>query len=112
MPAGDYARRWLRDLAGGAHVVRQIELPHVRAVLAAVQTGACPLGVVYATDTRDRELHTVGQWAPTGEVGPLYAWAAVTESPRAEAAREVLRAAVARHDVFRAHGFVAAAVGR
>jgi len=106
VPAGDYARRWIADL--DLREVRLVELPHVRAVAAAVETGACPLGMVYATDLRGRDLHALARWEPAHEVGPVYAWALVTESPRAEAAQALIEAALTRRDVFAAHGFRAA----
>ncbi len=105
VPAGDYARRWLADLDLDPGALRLIELPHVRAVAAAVETGACPLGMVYATDLPGRDLRPIAHWEPPGGVGPVYAWAVVPRSPRADAARAVLEAALARHDVFTQHGF-------
>ena len=110
VPAGDYARRWLADLDHDA--VRLVELPHVRAVAAAVETGACPLGMVYATDLRGRDLHAIARWEPDDEVGPVYAWALVKASPRAEAAKALLEAALDRRDVFAAHGFRRVTVAR
>ncbi len=105
VPAGDHARRWLGELALTASDLRMVELPHVRAVVAAVETGACPLGMVYATDLRGRDLHALARWEPVDGVRPVYAWSVVTTSPRAEAARTVLDGALRRHDVFTAHGF-------
>jgi len=105
VPAGDYGRRWLATLDLDLPDLRLIELPHVRAVVAAVESGACPLGMVYATDLRGRSLHTASTWAPRGEVGPVYAWAVAPGSPRAAAASAILEAALAKSDLFEAHGF-------
>jgi len=53
VPAGRYARQWM--LAGGSGdewANRVVPAVSVRGVLAAVESGAVPAGVVYATDAR------------------------------------------------------------
>ncbi len=51
VPAGSYARKWLETQGVWASVeARVVPGVDVRAALAAVESGACELGVVYATD--------------------------------------------------------------
>jgi len=53
VPAGDAARAWLASESDRFPDWQLIEFPHVRSVLAAVESGACSHGFVYATDARE-----------------------------------------------------------
>jgi len=92
VPAGKYAKAWLES-QGQWDAVRTRVLPgiDVRAALAAVETGAAEIGIVYATDAAisadARVLYTV----PESE-GPRirYSIAALRDRPALEKARVVV----------------------
>jgi ABC-type molybdate transport system substrate-binding protein len=76
VPAGDYARIWLEE--EGQSIDSLVEFGHVRAVLAAVESGSCELGFVYATDLReDSSLEVLARW----EGSPRYAFALASGAP-------------------------------
>lgn len=110
VPAGRYAKVWL-DSIGSYDAIRERVVPavDVRAALAAVESGACAAGIVYATDAarskRVRVVHTVSE-----SEGPVirYPGAVVTNGGASD-----LGAAFLRHlgtsdvsAVFERHGFV------
>jgi molybdate transport system substrate-binding protein len=110
VPAGKYAKAWLEQ-QGQWDAVRARVLPgvDVRAALAAVESGAADLGIVYATDAalsgKVRVLYTV----PEGE-GPLigYPIAAMRNRPLLEKSRAVVSwmSGGEAREVFERFGFV------
>ena len=81
VPAGDYARRWLNTIEGLVlSEVNLVEFPNVRAVVAAVESGAVSGGFVYATDVINIEgLSILSQWEPESG-GVEYGYASIPES--------------------------------
>lgn len=110
VPAGKYARQWLEN-AGVWAEVRQRVIPavDVRAALAAVESGAVEVGVVYRTDARIsskiRVLHEVPQIEGFRISYPV---AVIHDSPRAAAASrlEACLASLQARSVFERHGFL------
>ncbi len=109
VPAGKYARAWL-ERAGHWEALRDRVVPAVdaRAALAAVESGAIELGIVYATDARASEKVEVLLVVPEGEAPPIrYPVAALAERPHLELARRVVDwlGGPEAGAVFAAHGF-------
>jgi molybdenum ABC transporter molybdate-binding protein len=50
VPAGDYARKWISTSLDAYRAHELVEFPHVRSVLAAVESRTCAAGFVYSTD--------------------------------------------------------------
>lgn len=92
VPAGKYARAWLESRglweAVSSRVVPALD---VRAALAAVESGAAEVGIVYRTDAAISKRVRTAWEVPEGE-GPAisYALAALVERPHLERAREVI----------------------
>ena len=106
VPAGLYARAALESLGlWEVAAPRLAETGDVRAALALVESGAAPLGIVYATDAAGSEATTVGLF-PAGSHPPiLYPAALLTGAPEgAEDLLAFLRAPPARA-AFDAAGF-------
>lgn len=116
VPAGKYARAWLEH-RGQWEAVRERVLPavDVRAALAAVESGAAELGIVYATDAaiskKVRVLHVVSE-----EEGPRirYPIAVLRDRPHRETARAVAEwmAGPEAGRVFERFGFIRLEGGR
>lgn len=111
VPAGRYAREWLERAGVWARLEARIApAVHARAALAAVESGAAPVGIVYASDAaasaRVRLVHVVaGELAPRIE----YPCAALRGGDERRALDFVAFLAGARaRAVFRAHGFAPA----
>jgi len=112
VPAGRYAAAWLRErgLADQvlAHATRS---PSVRAALAAVQSGACEYGFVYASDLHVAPgLHVVHQ-VDASELPPIVYPGAVLEGARnPDEARAFLELCVSPEGraIFARHGFLPA----
>ncbi len=92
VPAGRYAVQAL-----GVHQVSReagvtfAEAPNVRAALAYVQSGQCPVGVVYASDAQGAaDIVTLIEIDPADHDPIHYEAAAVTDGPGGEAAQRVL----------------------
>lgn len=113
VPAGLYARAWLKSARLWAKVIdRVIPTENVRAALAAVASGNVDAGIVYRTDAGHSDRVKVALEIPK-EAGPAisYPVAALARSPRLEAARRFV--AYLRTEpalaLFRKHGFLIAA---
>ena len=110
VPAGVYARGWLR--AAGvwdAVAAKVVPASNVRAALRAVESGAADAGIVYRTDVRTSTGAIIAFEVPIGE-GPaiVYPAAVTADAPnRAGALRflDYLRTSAA-HPLFEAAGFV------
>ncbi len=92
VPAGKYAKAWLEAQGSwSALEPRVVPAIDVRAALAAVESAACEVGVVYATDAAISERVRVVYRVPL-EAGPRieYAIAATSGEAPVELAREVL----------------------
>ena len=90
VPAGKYAKAWLEKAGTWASVAdRVVPLPDVRAALAAVESGAADVGIVYRTDAAISRKVKVLFEVPAAE-GPRisYAVAALGGRPNIEAARQ------------------------
>jgi molybdate transport system substrate-binding protein len=109
VPAGVYARGWLEGLGlWGELAARVVPMLHVRAALAAVESGNAEAGIVYRTDAaRSRRARIV--FEVPREQGPriLYPVAPLATSGKraAEAFVRYLRSPAAR-EVFVRHGFL------
>jgi molybdate transport system substrate-binding protein len=92
VPAGKYARAWLEKAGVWTSVSdRVVPLPDVRAALAAIESGAADVGIVYRTDAAISSKVKVLYEVPAVE-GPRisYAVAALGKRPNVEAARRVV----------------------
>ncbi|MGH9464057.1 MAG: molybdate ABC transporter substrate-binding protein [Thermoanaerobaculia bacterium] len=109
VPAGKYARAWL-ERAGQWDAVEERVVPavDVRAALAAVETGAIEVGIVYATDAAISDRVEILLAVPETEA-PLirYPIAALAERPHLQAARRVVDwlAGEEAAAVFESYGF-------
>ncbi len=92
VPAGKYAKAWLEKAGIWASVAeRVVPLPDVRAALAAVESGAAEVGIVYRTDAAISRKVKVLFEVPAAE-GPKisYAVAALGGRPNVETARKLV----------------------
>jgi molybdate transport system substrate-binding protein len=93
VPAGVYARQYL-ERAGVWTAVQPklVLLPHVRAVVTAVSTGAADAGIVYRTDAHIAQETRVA-WEVTADEAPriLYPAAVVQGTTHSDAARAYVR---------------------
>jgi molybdate transport system substrate-binding protein len=92
VPAGKYARTWLEKTGHWAAVqAKVVPALDVRAVLAAVESGAVDAGVVYRTDAAVSKDVRIAYEVPEAE-GPRisYAVAVLEDRPQHETARRVL----------------------
>ena len=92
VPAGKYAKAWLEKAGIWASVAeRVVPLPDVRAALAAVESGAADVGIVYRTDAAISRKIKVLFEVPAAE-GPKisYAVAALGGRPNVETARKLV----------------------
>jgi molybdate transport system substrate-binding protein len=91
VPAGIYARRWL-EAVGLWGVLRERVVPtlDVRAALAAVESGAADVGIVYRTDAMTSRRVRVTLEVPPDEAPPIVYPAAVLASSKTSEAREFL----------------------
>lgn len=110
VPAGKYAKTWLTTVGLWEQVSpRVVPTLDVRAALAAVESGAVPIGVVYRTDAAMSKRVVVLGEVRDGEAPQIrYAVAAVAGRPQLERARsaaEALDGPAARR-IFARHGFV------
>lgn len=111
VPAGKYAKAWLESQGQWAVVAdRVVPALDVRAALAAVESGAVDVGIVYRTDAAGSKRVRVAFEVSAAEGPPIsYALAAMADRPHRERARAVVewlcgpRAAAS----FERHGFVA-----
>ena len=116
VPAGRYARAWLEQ-CGVWDQVHDRVLPavDVRAALAAVESGAAELGIVYATDALLSRKTRV-RYVVSEQEGPRirYPIAALRDRPHAEASRAVATwmAGPEAGKVFERFGFIRLEGGR
>jgi molybdate transport system substrate-binding protein len=116
VPAGKYAKAWL-ERAGQWDAVKDRVVPavDVRAALAAVESGAIEVGIVYATDAAISSRVAVLFSVPESEA-PLirYPIAALAGRPHLGAARQVVDwlAGGQAAAVFEAYGFGVLAAAR
>lgn len=111
VPVGRYARAWLEQAGAWSAVeARIVPGTDVRATLAAVESGACEAGVVYATDARTSERVRIVFRVPP-EAGPRieYALGLLRGQAAPADAREVFANFQSRaaRDAFLARGFLA-----
>ncbi len=109
VPAGRYARAWLKR-AGVWDAVKGRVVPgdNVRAVLAAVASGAVPAGIVYATDAKVEPRVTVAFPVPAAQAPQVTYEAAVIRGARHPGAARRLMAFLtgkAARAAFTAAGF-------
>jgi molybdate transport system substrate-binding protein len=108
VPAGVYARSWLEGLGlWDAVAPRVVPTLHVRAALAAVESGNAEAGIVYRTDAaRSTRARIALEVAPASGPPIRYPVAPLATPGRAAAAAFVayLRSTAAR-EVFLRHGF-------
>jgi molybdate transport system substrate-binding protein len=108
VPAGKYARAALEALgAWNAVAPRLARAENVRAALAFVARGECPLGIVYATDAAaEPRVRIVGAF-PAGTHPPIVYPAAVTATAKSTGAAGLLQflGSAAAKPVFEKHGF-------
>jgi molybdate transport system substrate-binding protein len=109
VPAGVYARAWLQGLGlWTALAPRVVPTLHVRAALAAVESGNVEAGVVYRTDAARSQRVRIAFEVPRAE-GPAIRYpVAPLAGPgrRAAAAFVAYLASPAAREVFARHGFV------
>lgn len=110
VPAGRYARTWLRDIGLWDRVEdRVLPATNVRSALAAVESGGAEVGVVYRTDAAISAKVDVVYAVPIAQ-GPRihYPVAAMLDRPRSEQSRAYI--AYLQSDevlqIFRHHGFL------
>lgn len=92
VPAGKYGRAALEALGAWAGVASRVaRAENVRAALALVARGECPLGIVYATDAAvERKVRVVGTF-PAGTHPAIVYPAAITTAARSAEAASLLR---------------------
>ena len=110
VPAGVYARTWLEGLGlWDALASRVVPTLHVRAALAAVESGNAEAGIVYRTDAARSKRARIAFELEASQGPPIrYCVAPLATSRRSSAAAFVayLRSQPAR-EVFLRHGFLA-----
>jgi molybdate transport system substrate-binding protein len=109
VPAGMYAKAALEHV-GAWEIVRNraARTANVRAALALVETGAAPLGIVYATDARvSRGVRTVAIFPPESHPPIVYEAALVQghRTPAVDRLHACIRGASAA-TTFERHGFL------
>jgi len=108
VPAGKYGKAALEALGAWTGVASKVaRAENVRAALALVARGECPLGIVYATDaSAERRVRVVGVF-PAGTHPPITYPAAVTAAAKNTAAESLLRflGSAEAKPVFEKHGF-------
>ena len=104
VPAGKYARAALEKMAAWPRVSGRIAAAeNVRAALALVARGECPLGIVYETDARaEPKVRVAGRIDPQLHPRIAYPAAAIRGAPAA-ALRYI--DGLSRSAVFERHGF-------
>jgi molybdate transport system substrate-binding protein len=110
VPAGRYARAWLESIGRWPGVEpRVVPGVDVRAALAAVESGGCAAGIVYATDAARSQRVRIVHVVPEAE-GPRirYPGAVVTRGAAPDLAARFLAHVEAAESraVFERHGFV------
>lgn len=108
VPAGKYAKAALEALGAWSAVApRLAPAENVRAALAFVARGECPLGIVYATDAAaEPRVRIVGVF-PAGTHPPIVYPAAITATAKSAGAASLLQflGSAAAKPVFEKHGF-------
>jgi molybdate transport system substrate-binding protein len=108
VPAGKYAKAALEALGAWSAVApRLARAENVRAALAFVARGECPLGIVYATDAAaEARVRIVGAF-PAGTHPPIVYPAAITATAKSAGAASLLQflGSAAAKPVFEKHGF-------
>jgi len=108
VPAGKYGKAALEALGAWTGVASKVaRAENVRAALALVARGECPLGIGYATDaSAERRVQVVGVF-PAGTHPPITYPAAVTAAAKNTAAESLLRflGSAEAKPVFEKHGF-------
>ena len=108
VPLGIYSRQALEAMGLWRHVnTRLAPAANARATLALVETGAVPLGLVYATDAAASRRVTVLAMIPEASHEAVTYWAALVSGRESEGARALLAylAGEAARGVFNRHGF-------
>jgi molybdate transport system substrate-binding protein len=110
VPAGIYAKEWLKDQKLWARVIdKVVPTENVRAALAAVESGNAEAGIVYKTDAGISKKVKIAYEVPAAG-GPKisYPLAMVAASKHREAASKLLAylESPAALDVFRRYGFL------
>lgn len=108
VPAGKYAKAALEALGAWSAVApRLAPAENVRAALAFVARGECPLGIVYATDAAaEPRVRIVGAF-PAGTHPPIVYPAAITATAKSAGAASLVQflGSAAAKPVFEKHGF-------
>jgi molybdate transport system substrate-binding protein len=108
VPAGKYAKAALEALGAWIAVAPKLaRAENVRAALAFVARGECPLGIVYATDAAAEPRVRVVGALPAGTHPPIVYPAAITAAATSDAAVSLLRflGSAAAKPVFEKYGF-------
>jgi molybdate transport system substrate-binding protein len=107
VPAGRYGRTGLVALGLWSSVESRVaRADNVRAALAFVARGECPLGVVYATDARSEPKVRIVSTFPPGSHPPVVYPTALTRNARPEARRFwAFLVSPAARPAFEKHGF-------
>jgi molybdate transport system substrate-binding protein len=110
VPAGKYAKAWLEKAGVWTSVAdRVVPLPDVRAALAAVESGAADVGVVYRTDAViSKQIKVLFEVPAADGLRISYAVAALGGRPNLERARRVVAflAGPEASAVFEGSGFI------
>jgi len=108
VPAGKYAKAALQALGAWSAVAPKLaRAENVRAALAFVARGECPLGIVYATDAAaEPRVRILGAF-PAGTHPPIVYPAAMTATAKRAGAASLLQflGSAAAKPVFEKHGF-------
>ena len=107
VPAGVYARSWLHSLGlWDLLAPRVVPTLHVRAALAAVESGNAEAGIVYRTDAARSTRARIAFEVAASEGPPIrYAVAPLAASPRAARAFVAYLRSPAAREIFVRHGF-------
>lgn len=105
VPAGQYAHAWLQD-QGWLDALRPhlAEVSNVRLALALVARGEAPLGLVYHSDVH-AEPSVEALFTVPNEAHPPIAYPIAKTTVAGAGAQAVMRALIARTDLFEKHGF-------
>ena len=108
VPAGVYARSWLLSLGLWDELApRVVPTLHVRAALAAVESGNADAGIVYRTDAaRSTRARIAFEVAPSQGPPIRYAVAPLATAPRRAAAFVAYLRSQAARETFVRHGFL------
>ena len=109
VPVGIYAKQALVNLKIWPSIKDQLAfLPNSRAVLALVQRGEIPAGIVYQSDAHLNKKVSIYSMFPTNSHDRISYWAARTQYTNIPASQEFFRILYnkASKDIFKSYGFL------